>query len=117
MRLNRSVVAAALAVASLVLVAGKGRATPASLDRDATEVHRIRVHFDSVLAGLGRRDLSGLSTEQRSRRASLMTTLRAYQARGVFPHNYDFPGRATPYFVDRKTGTLCAVAHLLASTG
>jgi hypothetical protein len=35
----------------------------------------------------------------------------------VFPHNYDFPGQAVPYFVDRKTGTLCAVAHLLASTG
>jgi hypothetical protein len=117
MRLNRSVAAAALAVASLALVAGNGRATPAPFPGNAAEVHRIRVHFDSVLAGLGSRDLNGLSTEQRSRRASLMTTLRAYQARGVFPHNYDFPHQATPYFVDRKTGTLCAVAHLLASTG
>jgi hypothetical protein len=44
-------------------------------------------------------------------------TLRAYRDRGVFPHNYDFPGRAVPYFVDRRTGTLCAVAHLLESTG
>ena len=35
----------------------------------------------------------------------------------MFPHNYDFPLRETPYFVDRKTGTLCAVAHLLALTG
>jgi hypothetical protein len=35
----------------------------------------------------------------------------------VFPHNYDFPGAPTPYFIDRKTGTLCAVAHLLVSTG
>jgi hypothetical protein len=43
--------------------------------------------------------------------------LRAYRDRGVFPHNYDFPGRAVPYFIDRKTGTLCAVAHLLASSG
>lgn len=30
---------------------------------------------------------------------------------------YVFPGRAVPYFVDRKTGVLCAVAHLLESTG
>jgi hypothetical protein len=34
----------------------------------------------------------------------------------VFPHNYDFVA-PTPYFVDRQTGTLCAVAHLLESTG
>jgi hypothetical protein len=34
----------------------------------------------------------------------------------VFPHNYDFAS-PTPYFIDRKTGTLCAVAYLLESTG
>jgi hypothetical protein len=34
----------------------------------------------------------------------------------VFPRNYDFP-RPTPYFVDRKVGTLCAVADLLGFTG
>lgn len=45
-----------------------------------------------------------------------MRTLRAYRNAGVFPHNYDFP-EMTPYFVDRKTGTRCAVAHLLESTG
>ena len=47
----------------------------------------------------------------------MLSTLRAYRDRGVFPHNYDFPGEAVPYFVDRETGTLCAVAHLVASTG
>jgi hypothetical protein len=46
-----------------------------------------------------------------------MVTLAAYRDRGVFPHNYDFPDAAMPYFIDRKTGTLCAVAHLLESTG
>src|SRR5213075_961843 len=54
---------------------------------------------------------------QLARRAAAISTLRGYRNRGVFPHNYDFPGQAVPYFVDRKTGTLCAVAHLLASTG
>ena len=83
----------------------------------AAEVQRIRAHFDSVLTELVLRDASSLTEAQRTERAALVATLRAYRDRGVFPHNYDFPDRATPYFVDRKTGTLCAVAHLLASTG
>lgn len=119
MRMNRSVVAIALTLVTLAAATATGRATtPASRsDGSAGEIRRIRTHFDSVLTGLGSRDLTGLTQEQRARRTSLMTTLRAYQARGVFPHNYDFPGKDVPYFVDRKTGTLCAVAHLLASTG
>lgn len=81
------------------------------------EVRRIRAHFDSVLAELAARDVGRLTEAQRTNRAALVDTLRAYRDRGVFPHNYDFAGRATPYFVDRKTGTLCAVAYLLASSG
>ena len=88
----------------------------ASLAR-AAEVARIRAHFDSVLAELPARDVSALAPEQRQRRAELIQTLRAYRNAGEFPHNYDFPGEAVPYFVDRGTGVLCAVAHLLASTG
>ena len=83
----------------------------------AVEVRRIRVHFDSVLAELEMRDVTALSASQRDSRSMLLATLRAYRDRGIFPHNYDFPGKSVPYFVDRETGTLCAVAHLLASTG
>ena len=83
----------------------------------APEIRRIRAHFDSVLAELPAGDLLALSSSQRVHRTALLTTLRAYREAGVFPHNYDFPGRPTPYFVDRKTGVLCAVAHLLESTG
>jgi hypothetical protein len=83
----------------------------------AAEVARIRVHFDSVLADLPAREVATLAPAQRARRAALLATLRAYRDRGEFPHNYDFPGQAVPYFVDRETGVLCAVAHLLASTG
>ena len=115
MRPDRLVLAAAIALATIA--ATTQRATAAPEDAAATEVNRIRVHFDSVLSSLDSRDVSGLTTEQRERRTTLLATLRTYQARGVFPHNYDFPGQAVPYFVDRKTGTLCAVAHLLASTG
>lgn len=81
------------------------------------EVVRIRAHFDSVLAELPFRDAGILSPRQRQNRAALMWTLRQYRDAGVFPHNYDFPGEAVPYFVDRRTGTVCAVAHLLESTG
>jgi hypothetical protein len=83
----------------------------------AVEVRRIRAHFDSVLAELEARDVAALGAAQRDNRRLLLATLRAYRDRGVFPHNYDFPGEAVPYFVDRGTGTLCAVGHLLASTG
>jgi hypothetical protein len=80
------------------------------------EVVRIQAHFDSVLVELAARDVSTLSASQRTTRASLMRTLQVYRDRAVFPHNYDFSA-PTPYFIDRKTGTLCAVAHLLESSG
>ncbi|MEO8620944.1 MAG: hypothetical protein ABI625_07755 [bacterium] len=114
MRLIRSLVPAALAVATILVASQSGRANSAG---DAPEIRRIRTHFDSVLTGLTARDLGALSAEQVSHRQTLLTTLRAYRERGVFPHNYDFPGQFVPYFVDRKTGTLCAVAYLLESTG
>ncbi len=86
---------------------------PASL---ATEVPRIRAHFDSVLTELRARDVRALTVTQRDARRALLITLSAYRDRGRFPRNYDFAA-PTPYFVDRQTGVLCAVAHLLESTG
>jgi hypothetical protein len=83
----------------------------------AREIRRIQIHFDSVLTELGARDVAALSPAQRARRDALVETLRVYRDRGEFPHNYDFPGQAVPYFVDRGTGVLCAVAHLLATSG
>ena len=114
MQLTRLITSAAVAVTTIAVVGGF-RTPPR--DAEFTEIRRIRIHFDSVLADLSAKDLSTLSDAQRARRAAVITTLRTYRDRGVFPHNYDFPGQAVPYFVDRKTGTLCAVAHLLASTG
>jgi hypothetical protein len=106
-------------IAVLALVAAPFGVAPSvhAADRADREVTRIRAHFDSVLTELTSRDVSSLSASQRSNRARLTLALANYRERGVFPHNYDFPGQSVPYFVDRKTGTLCAVAHLLASTG
>jgi hypothetical protein len=104
-------------LAAVTIEPGVATATPRASTGDAAEVRRIRAHFDSVLTELAARDVHALPSAQRAQRVTLLHTLRAYRNRGVFPHNYDFPGTATPYFVDRKTGTLCAVAYLLASTG
>lgn len=80
------------------------------------EVARIQAHFDSVLLELELAS-AGPRAALRHRRSALIEQLRAYRNRGVFPHNRDFAGQAVPYFIDRPTGTLCAVAHLLESTG
>jgi hypothetical protein len=115
---TRRLFALAIPLALLAAVAAwPGSAIARERGGEAAEVRRIRAHFDSVLTELAGRDLRRFTEPQRAERAALMGTLRAYRDRGVFPRNYDFPDRATPYFVDRKTGTLCAVAHLLASTG
>jgi hypothetical protein len=109
-----------LATLAAVLVTAAATPLRPSATREsgeAREVTRIRAHFDSVLTELPAHDVRSLSSEQRARRAELLGTLRAYRDRGVFPHNYDFPGQAVPYFVDLQTGTRCAVAHLLESTG
>lgn len=81
------------------------------------EIARIQTHFDGALEMLAARDLSHLSTAQRERRAELAAELRRYRDRGAFPRNYDFPGEAVPYFIDRKTAVRCAVAHLMEYTG
>src|SRR6476661_1058213 len=106
-------------IAVLALVAAPFGVAPSvhAADPVDREVARIRAHFDSVLTELTSRDVSSLSASQRVNRARLTMTLANYRERGVFPHNYDFPGQSVPYFIDRKTGSLCAVAHLLASTG
>ena len=117
MYLPRHVAPLALGLATLITVAASTRSTGPAARAAAAEVTRVRAHFDSVLTELRGRDLGSLSAVQRDRRAMLLTALEAYRARGRFPHNYDFPSRLVPYFVDRKTGALCAVGHLLALTG
>ena len=119
-----AVVPSSLVVASLLVLGATasdrhaGAAAPhAATPGHRAEVARIRAHFDSVLAVLPSRDVAALTAAQQSNRATLLQTLRGYRDAGVFPHNYDFPEVATPYFVDRKTGTLCAVAYLMESTG
>ena len=109
------------AIAGVFLAGKVGREVEATaVDRHVighrAEVQRIQAHFDSVLSELRARDVDALTVNQRKERAKLITVLVAYRDRGVFPHNREFT-EAIPYFIDRPTGTLCAVAHLLESTG
>lgn len=130
MPLNRRIAAVVVGLASaLALFVAGNLVAPRSADAssmtlaigstasDRAEVNRIHSHFDSVLVELDARQLTSLTASQRAARQALMSTLRAYNARAVFPRNYDFADAPTPYFIDRKTGTLCAVAFLLESTG
>ena len=114
-------IATIVGLSAATLPASSGRPAVASrADRvaDAHRIARIRAHFDNVLTELAASAaVDSLAAPARVRRAALLETLRAYRHAGDFPHNYDFAGRAIPYFVDRRTGALCAVAHLLASTG
>ncbi|MCC6244598.1 MAG: hypothetical protein IT353_17270 [Gemmatimonadaceae bacterium] len=86
--------------------------------REAFEVRekrRVQAHFDSVLRELRTSVPTRLTSTQAAGREQLIATLQGYRDRAQFPRNYDFDEQ-TPYFVDRKTGTRCAVAHLLEST-
>ena len=74
-------------------------------------------HLDGALRLLERRDLAGLSAEQRVRRASAIAELKAYRDAGIYPINRDFAGERVPYFIDPVTDAHCAVGHLMARTG
>jgi hypothetical protein len=102
----------AVAIAGAVTLALWQSRTPESRERA-----RIQAHFDSVLAELRARDVAAMRPSALANRTRLIATLEAYRNRGLFPHNYDFPGRFVPTFVDPKTGIVCAVGHLLESTG
>ena len=112
----------AVTTVGIVLAGRMGEEADATtVDRHAVghgvEVQRIQAHFDSVLTELRLRDVSQLTASQKAERSALIGVLATYRDRGVFPHNRHFPGEAIPYFIDRPTGILCAVAHLLESTG
>lgn len=104
---------ATAALPATMVVAGARSIIPAT---DAAADH-VRKHLDSVLVELRSTGAQSFSATQRLRRTRLIAELADYRDRGVFPHNYDFPGQLMPYFRDRETGALCAVGDLLDFTG
>jgi uncharacterized protein (TIGR03382 family) len=79
------------------------------------EVDRLQAHFAVVDRELRAADITGLTTEQQIRRASLIEELARYRLRGVFPRNLQFE-RMTPFFIDDR-GVRCAMAHLIETHG
>src|SRR2546426_917051 len=97
------------------LTTGVWRA-PAPISFAVAERTRLRAHFDSVERELRARDVPGLTAAQRAARARVLDVLHAYQVRGVFPRNTDFPDRDVPVFIDWR-GTRCGFAYLVEQTG
>jgi hypothetical protein len=117
MRLSVITAAAIFGIVTTVLVTSANAPAP----RENGELHRaeaarLRAHFDSVLTELHARDVATLQPSQRTARTELVQALVRYRDNGVFPHNHDFVGAHVPYFRDEH-GTLCAMAHLVATSG
>ena len=90
--------------------------SPVSPSFAVAERTRLRAHFDSVERELRARDVPGLTAAQRAARARVLDVLHAYQVRGVFPRNTDFPDRDVPVFIDWR-GIRCGFAYLVEQTG
>jgi hypothetical protein len=107
-----------LTLSAVVLCAVIVMRYPPSSDSFAvSEQARVRTHLDSAERELRAGPVTGLSIAQRAARAQALDRLHAYAARGVFPRNRDFPGTLVPYFIDHRTGTRCAMAHLIEQSG
>ena len=75
---------------------------------------RLQTHLSYVEAMLSGRDVSQLSKAQQENRKQVLELLHEYHTNGVFPKNYDYPGRR-PCFID-KDGNICAVGFLIEKT-
>lgn len=102
-------------LALLALVTVTTGSIPAGARVDAQR-HVVR-HLDGALQLLSARDLSSLSERQRANRARAIETLIRYRDAGAFPRNHDFADAHVPYFVDQRSGAVCAVGHLMVTTG
>lgn len=78
------------------------------------EILRLQTHLAYVEHLLFQRDVSQLRKEQREIRLQVLQRLHEYRLAGIFPKNYDHPGRR-PCFIDRD-GNICAVGYLIEKT-
>jgi hypothetical protein len=104
---------APLALLALVAVTTASNPSPT---RTSAQAHVVQ-HLNGALDLLSERDLSSLTSTQLANRATLIETLIRYRDAGAFPENHDFAHEYVPYFVDQRSGALCAVGHLMNATG
>ena len=80
-------------------------------DANSNEQDRVSTHLAFVDHILRQRDISDLSTQACENRIAMLDKLSEYWQTGVFPRNYEEPGRA-PCFIDQD-GRICAVGYLV----
>ena len=102
-----------LAAALLVVVTSTPTLAQSSVNPDRL----VQRSIGGALEMLEARDVSGLTAEQRAKRAWMIAELRKYQAAESFPANRDFAGDNVPYFVDPVTGVVCALGNLMVASG
>jgi hypothetical protein len=78
------------------------------------EVLRIQTHLQYVEDLLRQKSTAYLKKKQRQKRKLVLDLLHHYWENGVFPKNYDYPGRR-PCFIDCD-GNICAVGYLIEQT-
>ena len=79
------------------------------------ERYRVRTHLYRTWAELAAKPLPA-DPVLAARRLANLARLKEYAERGRYPKNEDFPGAQVPSIRDRS-GTLCAMAHLIAGSG
>ncbi len=115
-KMRRLALVAVLVMSGMSLI-GSARADvrPELRANVADEGDRLVLHFHEVLGELKARDTSHMTPAQLLKRNQLISLLRTYQDRGLFPENRDFD-KNTPYFID-GSGTRCAMAYLIEESG
>jgi hypothetical protein len=84
-------------------------------DHSANEQLRLKTHLSFVEKILRNKNVSHLSKEQLKNRNRMLDLLHEYRVAGIFPMNYDYPGKRVPCFID-KSGRICAVGYLVEKT-
>ena len=80
------------------------------------ETARVQHHFDRVEKVLLQKDINELPDDIKVNRQNHIQTLHDYAQAGIFPQNYDYPGKQMPCFIDEENRP-CAVAHLMMTSG
>lgn len=85
------------------------------LDKNITYTDWIATHLKLVVTTLQQRDISHLSSAQKTNRLALLDVLDNYWQAKIFPIN-DYLNYKNPVFIDR-VGTHCAVGYLMQQSG
>lgn len=90
-------------------------AAPTQKIKFTNDTKRIRFHLEAVIEHLSKLKPKNASLAVQEKRSLLLTALKTYAEREVFPQNI-YHNNRQPYFIDHK-GTHCAVGYLMKVSG